>query len=52
VRELVIIDLERRTVDWFTLVDSDYEPVDRSHLIDCSPPTLAEAIEWPKSPGA
>jgi hypothetical protein len=51
VRELVIIDVETRTVDWFARVGDDYEPVDTSRLIDCSPTTLAEWIEWPKPGG-
>jgi hypothetical protein len=51
VRELVMIDREERTVDWFALVGDDYEPVDTSRLIDCSPATLAEGIGWPKPGG-
>ena len=47
VDELVIVDPERRTVDWFALVDGDYEPTDRSQLIDCTSGGLAVSIEWP-----
>jgi hypothetical protein len=48
VDELVIVDPESRNVSWFALVDGDYEPTDRSQLIDCTAGGLAEAIEWPK----
>ncbi len=51
VGELVIIDVETRTVHWFALVADDYEPVHTSRLIDCSPAELAEGIEWPKPGG-
>jgi hypothetical protein len=49
VRELVIIGVETRTVDWLARVGGGYEPVDRSRLIDCSPAKLAEAMVWPKA---
>ena len=52
VRELVRIDVETRTVDWFALVGEDYEPVDRSRMIDCSPATLALTIEWRTAAGS
>ena len=51
VGELVIIDVETRTVHWFALVADDYEPVHTSRLIDCSPAELAEGIESPKPGG-
>ena len=52
VRELVIIDLEAGTVDWLALVGDDYEHVELSRLIDCSPAQLAEEIEWAKAGGS
>ena len=52
VRELVIIDVEARTVDWLALVGDDYEHVDTSRLIDCSPGKLAQTIEWPRTGGS
>jgi hypothetical protein len=51
VRELVIIGVETRTVDWLARVGDGYEPVDRSRLIDCSPAQLAEGIVWPTAGG-
>lgn len=47
VGEVVIIDLGRRTADWFALVGSEYAPVETSRLIDLGPAKLAEMIEWP-----
>lgn len=52
VRELVIIDVEAGTVDWLALFGDDYEQVELSRLIDCSPARLAEEIEWPKAGGS
>ena len=52
VRELVIIDVEARTVDWLALVGDDYEHVDTSRLIDCSRGKLAQTIEWPRTGGS
>lgn len=44
VGELVIIDLGRRTVDWFALVGSEYERIEMSRLIDLGPARLAEMM--------
>jgi hypothetical protein len=49
VRELVIVDVEAGTVDWFALAGDDYEPVDTSGVIDCSPADLAPTLDWPKA---
>jgi Uma2 family endonuclease len=47
VDEVLIIDPAERTVTWLGLHDGDYEPVDRSRLIDLGPTELAARINWP-----
>lgn len=47
VNELVVVDSDKRTVDWFALTDGEYRPVERSALIDLGPAGLAQAIDWP-----
>lgn len=51
VGELVIIALESHTIDWLALVASEYEPIESSRSIDCSPASLADVIEWPTPDG-
>jgi Uma2 family endonuclease len=48
VEELVIVDPEKRTVDWLSLGGGEYRAIDRSRLIDCGPEQLAGRIEWPE----
>lgn len=48
VDELVIVDPERREVDWLALTPTgDYARVERSGLIGVGPAELAEQLDWP-----
>lgn len=47
VEELLIVDPQRRTVDWLALAREEYRPVQRSALIALGPGELARGIEWP-----
>jgi Uma2 family endonuclease len=47
VEELLIVDPKERRVHWFALQDSEYEPVQRSSLIELGAAELAERITWP-----
>jgi hypothetical protein len=47
VDEVLILDPEKRSVDWLALTDGEYEPIVRSGLIDLGPGELAEQIDWP-----
>ena len=47
VDEVLIIDPEKRTVDWLGLTDGEYKPIERSGLIDLGSDQLAERIDWP-----
>ena len=48
VDELLIVDLQKRSVDWLGLDPSgEYRPLDRSRLIELGPAELAERLDWP-----
>jgi len=47
VDEVLIVDPTERTVDWLSLQEGDYHPMERSGLIDLGPKELAARIEWP-----
>lgn len=48
VDELLILDPAEQTVKWLALdPHGDYQPVERSGLIDLGPAGLAEQITWP-----
>jgi Uma2 family endonuclease len=47
VDEVLILDPEKRTVDWLGLTDGEYHAIERSALIDLGPRELAEQIDWP-----
>ena len=48
VDEVLIVDLEKRSVDWLALAGGGYRPLeDRSGLIDLGPAELAQRIDWP-----
>jgi hypothetical protein len=51
VDKLLIVDPQRRTVDWLALVEDGYRPIERSNLIDVGPAELAERIDWPPLEG-
>lgn len=48
VGELLIVDPQKRRVDWLTLSGTEYGRIERSGLIDCGPAELAEHIDWPQ----
>ena len=47
VDELLIVDPQQRKVDWLTLDNGEYHPVERSRLIELGPAQLAQRIDWP-----
>ena len=47
VNELLIVDPAERSIDWLGLNDGEYQPIERSTLIDLGPIGLAEQIDWP-----
>jgi Putative restriction endonuclease len=47
VDELLIVDPAARKVDWFTLGDGEYRPIERSGLIDLGSSDLTGRIDWP-----
>jgi len=47
VDEVLLVDPPERTVTWLELRDSEYEPVQRSRLIELGPTELAEKLDWP-----
>lgn len=47
VDEVLLVDPVERKVTWLALRDGDYEPVERSALIELGPSELAAAIDWP-----
>ena len=49
VDEVLIVDPEKRTVDWLALAGDTYRPVERSALIELGPGELAQLIDWPQS---
>lgn len=47
VDEVLLVDPDQRTVTWLQLHVGEYEPVQRSRLIDLGPAELAEQLDWP-----
>jgi Uma2 family endonuclease len=47
VDEVLIIDPVQRSADWLGLNNGEYQPIERSALIDLGPIELAEQIDWP-----
>ena len=47
VDEVLLVDPDTRTVTWLALHDGDYEPVERSGLIELGAIELAALIDWP-----
>ena len=47
VEEILIIDPQERSVSWLGLTDGEYQPIERSGLIDLGASDLAELIDWP-----
>ena len=47
VDEVVIVDRERRHVDWLGLNHGKYEPIEHSRVVHLGPQDLSRRIEWP-----
>jgi Uma2 family endonuclease len=47
VEEVLILDPEKRSVDWLGLTDGEYKPIKQSGLIELGPSDLAGQIDWP-----
>lgn len=47
VDEILIVDPNDRTIAWLALRDGEYQPIQRSELIDLGPVELAEHLDWP-----
>jgi Putative restriction endonuclease len=47
VDEVLLVDPAERTVTWLALHDGEYQPVQRSGLIELGPTELAEQLDWP-----
>jgi hypothetical protein len=47
VDEVLLVEPADRTVTWLALHDGEYEPVQRSGLIELGPTELAEQLDWP-----
>lgn len=47
VDEALIVDPQRRAVDWLGLDGGEYRPVEHSRLVDLGPNALAEQLHWP-----
>jgi Uma2 family endonuclease len=46
VDEVLIVDPAQRAVHWLALSGEEYQPVERSGVIDLDPNELAERIDW------
>jgi Uma2 family endonuclease len=47
VDEVLIVDPDKRSVDWLGLSEGEYHPLERSGLIELGAAELAERIDWP-----
>jgi Uma2 family endonuclease len=47
VDEVLIVDPEKRSVDWLALAGGEYRPVEHSGLIALGSADLAERTDWP-----
>lgn len=47
VDELLIVDPDKRSVQWLGLKDGSYDPMQRSRLIELSAAELTQRIDWP-----
>ncbi len=47
VDEVLLVDPAEHTVTWLALRDGEYQPVQRSRLIELGPTELAEQLDWP-----
>jgi len=47
VDEVLLVDPDKRTVNWLALRDGQYEAIQRSGLIELGPTEVAEQLDWP-----
>ncbi len=47
VDEVLIVDPDKRSVEWLRLKDGAYEPIEQSGLIDLSAAEVSQRIDWP-----
>lgn len=47
VDEVLLVDPATRTITWLALRDGEYQPIERSGLIDLGPTQLAAQLDWP-----
>lgn len=47
VDEVLVVDPQKRSMDWLVLKDGEYSPIEHSSLVDIGPGQLAERIDWP-----
>lgn len=47
VDEVLLVDPAEHTVTWLALGKGEYQPVQRSRLIELGPTALAEQLDWP-----
>ncbi len=50
VDEVLVVDPDKRTVDWFALKDGEYKPIEPSGVIELGATELAQQIDWAKLP--
>jgi Uma2 family endonuclease len=50
VEEILIVDPQKRAVDWLRLIGGEYKPTERSGLIEMGASQLAAQIDWPELP--
>lgn len=47
VDEILIIDPDEKQAQWLALEDGEYQPIERSGLIDLGTTALVQQIDWP-----
>jgi hypothetical protein len=45
--EVLIVDPQKRSVDWLALAGGEFRPIERSKLIDLGAADLQARIDWP-----
>jgi Uma2 family endonuclease len=51
VGEVLIVDPRKRTVSWLGLEHGEYQPIERSGLVDLGAQELTEQLDWPPVDG-
>jgi Uma2 family endonuclease len=49
VDEVLIVDPQKRSVNWLALAEGEYRPIEHSELLDLGAQGLAEQLDWPAS---